>query len=140
MSINVGRGVFRRWKYLGGLRELRSSGEDPSLIGRRLTNPSLVFATPRPRPCSTSHKTKPTLSGVEYGNETETGTLIDHPLLAMSNRLEQDSGSEWSENECKEVPPSEQLSLRVAIVGTPNAGKSTLINQLIQQKVGRPCY
>ncbi len=35
----------------------------------------------------------------------------------------------------QEVPLAEQRSLRVAIIGAPNAGKSTLVNQLLQQKV-----
>ena len=41
--------------------------------------------------------------------------------------------------EDSEVPPSpsveEQKSLRAAVIGESNAGKSTLINQLLRQKV-----
>ena len=37
--------------------------------------------------------------------------------------------------EKEEVPVAEQRSLRVAIIGAPNAGKSTLVNQLLQLKV-----
>lgn len=36
------------------------------------------------------------------------------------------------------IPPAEvQRSLRVAVIGLPNAGKSTLVNQLVQKKVKR---
>ena len=37
--------------------------------------------------------------------------------------------------ELDSIPPSEQKSVRVAIVGIPNAGKSTIINHLVQEKV-----
>ena len=40
----------------------------------------------------------------------------------------------------QEVPVSEQKSLRVAIIGAPNAGKSTLINQLLKQKASASDY
>lgn len=48
--------------------------------------------------------------------------------------MERDPGMERRQ-ESEEVPVSEQRSLRVAIIGAPNAGKSTLVNQLLQQKV-----
>ena len=48
--------------------------------------------------------------------------------------MEQSREMEWVGEE-REVPLSEQRSLRVAIIGAPNAGKSTLVNQLLQQKV-----
>ena len=47
------------------------------------------------------------------------------------------SDLEHNSMESEEVPLSEQKSLKVAIIGTPNSGKSTLINQLLGQKVSR---
>ena len=44
-------------------------------------------------------------------------------------------GPSWGSS-TEVVPlPSEQKSLKVAVIGTPNAGKSTLVNKLMGQKV-----
>ena len=39
------------------------------------------------------------------------------------------------EEEMPDVPEEDQKSLRIAIIGAPNSGKSTLVNQLLGQKV-----
>ncbi len=53
----------------------------------------------------------------------------------MEQREEPPGEGEEREEEREEVPVTQQRSLRVAIIGAPNAGKSTLVNQLLQQKV-----
>lgn len=66
-------------------------------------------------------------NGVETGTGTEGGGgyQADTQWNGMGQR-----SPEW-----REVPVSDQRSLRVAIIGTPNSGKSTLVNQFLHQKV-----
>ena len=70
---------------------------------------------------------------MQFGSGTET---VQDDWSAGMDR-DTDAYAEWNENETehKEVPVSDQQSLRVAIVGAPNAGKSKIVNQLIQKKV-----
>ena len=87
-----------------------------------------------PRLCSTQHGIQIELP--QNGNQAETGKIERHfnNENALWNGIEQISSMERNLDE-GEVPISEQRSLRAAVIGTPNAGKSTLINQLLQNKV-----
>lgn len=43
-----------------------------------------------------------------------------------------------SKDQSEEPCPGDQRTLRAAILGVPNAGKTTLVNQLLGQKVSKP--
>lgn len=43
-----------------------------------------------------------------------------------------------SKGQPEEPCPGDQRTLRAAILGVPNAGKTTLVNQLLRQKVSKP--
>lgn len=74
---------------------------------------------------------EPKLKVVERNLEpqVESAENRGYALVAKNKVLEAEQES------AKEVPLSEQKSLRVALIGIPNSGKSTLINQLLGQKV-----
>ena len=119
-SASVWRGVLRGLGHLGRFTARRSSGEYLyHCVKLVVMRSATVYATPRPRPYSISE---------QNGTQSK--------VLDVWSEVEQGSGTDWSEDEQREVPVSEQRSLRVALLGATNAGKSTLVNQLVQQKVG----
>lgn len=49
-----------------------------------------------------------------------------------------ETGDEMVDERGMWVEPADQRIVRAAVIGAPNAGKSTLINQLLGHKVQRP--
>lgn len=94
----------------------------------------LLDSWPRPHLYSTQHGIQ--IDSSQNGNRAETGKIERHTdnKDVLWNGIEQSSSMEWNGDK-GEVPVSEQRSLRAAVIGIPNAGKSTLINQLLQYKV-----
>ena len=83
--------------------------------------------TPNPAACTAE---SPHLYGQDFCSADLGTTKID----CDSTGIKQNARMEQSWEQV-EVPVSEQRLLRVAIIGTPNAGKSTLVNHLVQKRV-----
>lgn len=89
---------------------------------------------PRPHLYSTQHGIQ--IDSSQNGNQAETGKIerCSDDQDVLWNGTEQSSSMELNSDK-GEVPVSEQRSLRAAVIGIPNAGKSTLINELLLNKV-----
>jgi len=123
------------------------------IIGRRFhlccptTSSALFSSTPftstdaKPRPQVENY---PVLdeSDIEYISGKSNVVPMDPTTVSRDEEeagkvtYKRDFSEEGKEEEVSDVPEKDQKSLRMAIIGAPNSGKSTLINHLLGQKVG----
>ncbi|KAM4648672.1 GTPase Era, mitochondrial isoform 2-T2 [Amazona ochrocephala] len=99
-----------------------------SVHALRFFLPAPSSCLPRPALCSGSRSALGSILGVP--SEKPSGALGRHPPPVASNREEQERLLRGRPDQ-----PRNPRVLRIAIIGAPNAGKSTLCNQLLGRKV-----
>ncbi|XP_033924974.1 GTPase Era, mitochondrial isoform X2 [Melopsittacus undulatus] len=96
--------------------------------GPRLLGPAPAASVPRPGRCCGSSSALGSILGVP--SQKPPAALGQHPPPVAISREEQERLLQDRPDQ-----PSNPRVLRIAIIGAPNAGKSTLCNQLLGRKV-----